>query len=82
MNTPDENPFEALAESVSATRSATKSRALASRLSRLGAAIIDSLIGAAIWGPVGFATGYLGRAMEQKVTYSLIIEALKNGEFL
>jgi uncharacterized RDD family membrane protein YckC len=68
MNTPGENPFEEVAESVEASPATTESHALASRLTRLGAAIIDSLISCVVWVPVMFATGFLARAMEQKVT--------------
>ena len=68
MNPHDESPFEDLAETVEATRAATKSPALASRLSRLGAAIIDALIGCAIGFPIMFATGFFQRAMQQKTS--------------
>src|SRR5262245_55510932 len=43
-------------------------RPLASRLARLGATIVDVIIALAIGLPIGFATGYLQRAMEQSAS--------------
>jgi uncharacterized RDD family membrane protein YckC len=40
-------------------------RPLASRLARLGAAIVDGILGLVIALPIGYATGYLQRVMDQ-----------------
>jgi uncharacterized RDD family membrane protein YckC len=48
--------------------SASKHHPLASRLSRLGASLVDAFIGLAIGVPIMFMTGYLQRAMEQQAS--------------
>lgn len=68
MNTPDEKPYEAPPAVIEADRAAAKNRELASRLTRLGATLVDALIGLVISLPVSIATGYFKRAMEQNVS--------------
>jgi len=52
---------------------AANQRPLASRLARLGATIVDVIIALAIGLPIGFATGYLQRAMEQTASLGEMI---------
>jgi len=45
--------------------SASKQHPVASRLARLGAAIVDAVLALAIALPIGFVTGYLQRVLDQ-----------------
>src|SRR5262249_34329260 len=74
-----------------AAQGAASQRPLASRLARLGATIVDVIIALAIGLPIGFATGYLQRAMEQTASIAemmvhgaggLIVFLLLHGYFL
>ena len=67
MSSQDHNPYEA-PTTFNEPKPAAGGRAeLASRLTRLGARIVDMIISLVISVPVMVATGYLQRAMEQKV---------------
>jgi len=66
-------------------------RPLASRLARLGAAIIDAILAMAIAFPIMYATGYLQRAMQQAASLGemvghgvggMVIFLLLHGYFL
>lgn len=66
METPDVNPYQTSTEF--AEKQVPGGTPLASRLTRLGAALLDALIGLAITAPVMILTGYFERAMNQQVS--------------
>ncbi len=68
MSSNQDNPYASPVEKGSAVeRGSAPSTELASRLLRLGAALIDGCIGIAISLPVMIFTGYVERAMRQQV---------------
>jgi uncharacterized RDD family membrane protein YckC len=67
MNTQDHNPYEAPTSFAEQKPTSGGQTELASRLSRLGARIVDIIISLVISIPVMFSTGYLQRAAQQQV---------------
>jgi len=67
MDTYDENPYQAPAEAVEVMPVPGRPE-LAARLARLGAAILDALIGTVAAAPIMILTGYFARAMKQEVS--------------
>ena len=67
MDEYDDNPYKSPAEVVE-VRLPGELPGLASRLTRLGAVLIDAVIAMAITVPIMFLTGYFARAMKQQVS--------------
>ena len=67
MNTQDDNPYEAPASFTVQKPASGGQTELASRLSRLGARMVDVIISLVISIPVMISTGYLQRAAQQEV---------------